>query len=58
MTEANLQLLWPSYYQLHNMYCLHKSGEVCTQFQERTAIHLLHLVQSTSVTVQTLKSHH
>ena len=31
------------------MYCLHKSGEVCTQFQLYI---LLHLVQSTSVTVQ------
>jgi len=31
MTEANLQPLWPSY-QSHNMHCLHKSGEVCTQF--------------------------
>jgi len=36
------------------MYFLHKSGEVCTQFQEKTAIHfiLLYLVQPTSVTVQ------
>jgi len=24
---------------MHSMYCLHKSGEVCTQFQEKTAIH-------------------
>jgi len=30
MTEANLRRSWPSY-QSH-MYCLHKSGEVCTQF--------------------------
>ena len=36
MTEANLR---PSSYQSHNMYYLHKSGEVCTQFQEKTAIH-------------------
>ena len=28
MTEANLRLSWSS---------LHKSGEVCTQFQEKTA---------------------
>ena len=34
MTKANLQRLWPSY-QSHNIYCLHKSGEVCTQFQEK-----------------------
>ena len=38
MTKANLGPPWPSY-QLHNMYCLHKSGKVCTQFQEKTAIH-------------------
>jgi len=35
------------------MYFLHKSDEVCTQFQEKVAIHfiLLRLVQPTSVTV-------
>ena len=38
MSEANLQPSWP-FYQLHNMYCLHKSSEVCTQFQEKIAIH-------------------
>ena len=30
MTEANL---WPSW--LSHIYCLHSSGEVCTQFQEK-----------------------
>jgi len=32
------------------MYCLHKSGKVCKQFQEKTAIHfiLLGLVQPAS----------
>jgi len=38
MSEANLRPSWP-FYQLHNMYCLHKSDEVCTQIQEKTAIH-------------------
>ena len=39
------------------MHCLHKLGEVCTQFQEKIAIHfiLLHLVHPTSVTVQQSK---
>ena len=48
MTEANLWPLWPSY-QSHNMYCLHRLGEVCTQFYEKIAIHfiLLRLVQPT-----------
>ena len=35
MTEANLRP-WPPY-QLHNMYHLHKSGEVCTQFQKKSS---------------------
>jgi len=35
MTEAILRPSWPSY-QSHNMYCLHKSGGVCTQFQGKT----------------------
>ena len=34
MTEGNLWPSWPSY-QSHNIYCLHKSGEVCTQFKEK-----------------------
>ena len=52
MMEANLRPSWPSYQS--QMYCLHKLSEVCTQFQEETAIHysLLHLVQPTLVTVQ------
>ena len=36
MTEANLRPSWPPY-QLHNMYRLR--GEVCTQFQEKPAMH-------------------
>jgi len=50
MTEANLRPSWPSYQShMHSMllYCLHKSGEVCTYFHI-----LLCLVQFTSVTVQ------
>ena len=52
MTEANLWPSWPSY-QSH-MYCLHRLGEFCTQFYEKTAIHfiLLRLVQPAWVTVQ------
>ena len=33
---SNLRPLWPSY-QSHNMYCVHKSGEVCAQFQEKNS---------------------
>ena len=50
MTEANLR---PSWLSSCNIYCLHKSAEVCTQFQEKKQLYiLLCLVQSTSVTVQ------
>ena len=38
MIEANLRPSWPSYL-LHNMYCLHKSDELCTQLQKKAAIH-------------------
>ena len=37
MAEANLDLqpLWPSYQSYEQVYCLHISGEVCVQFQEK-----------------------
>ena len=36
MTEANLRPLWP-FYLSHNIFCLHKVGKVCTQFQEKNS---------------------
>jgi len=43
MTEPNLQPSWPSY-QLQNMYCLHKSGEVLHNFREKQ-LYILHRSQ-------------
>ena len=57
MIEANLLPLQLSY-QPHNMYCLHRSGEVCTQFQENSYILYLVTLGATHISHSSMRHVH